>query len=562
MIHELYSTLPSFKTLQFQAGLNILVADKSPGSTELQSRNGAGKTSFLELIHFLFGSNVDKDSIFRSNVLMQERFGLRFDLKGVSTTIERSGNTPTRIIVRRGTTEDWPILPAPDRVTGELTIINDLWKTVLGNLVFGISFADAAISRGPTFRGLFGYFARRQQSGGFTTPVKHNEQQQLVEQQVFVSYLLGLDWTIPQRWQDIRDRERVLRDVRKAAGSGSLSALIGSVGELRSKLAVAEDANRRLRAEVSSFLVLPQYRSHEQESSSIARELGSISDNNTIDLQLIDELEETLAQEVAVPSDDLSRLYAEAGVSLPGVALRRFDEVKSFHDSIMQNRQSYLTGELENARRRIAERSSKQQQLANRQAEILALLQSHGALDQYNALQSELARREAEVQNLRQRFETAEALEGQKTALDLERGQLQLRLQQDYREQQETLQRAILAFAETSRALYEEAGVFTITESPNGPQFEFEIQRSKSKGISNMQIFCFDMMLMRLCSERGMGPGFLIHDSHLFDGVDERQVAKALQLGSDLSTRLGFQYIVTMNSDDIPKDLPANFDPR
>ena len=81
----------------------------------------------------------------------------------------------------------------------------------------------------------------------------------------------------------------------------------------------------------------------------------------------------------------------------------------------------------------------------------------------------------------------------------------------------------------------------------------------KSKGINSMQIFCFDMMLMKLCADRGIGPGFLVHDSHLFDGVDERQIGKALQVGAATAERLGFQYIVTLNSDDAPRDLPEGF---
>ena len=39
----------------------------------------------------------------------------------------------------------------------------------------------------------------------------------------------------------------------------------------------------------------------------------------------------------------------------------------------------------------------------------------------------------------------------------------------------------------------------------------------------------------------------MIHDSHLFDGVDARQIARALLLGSRATGDL--QYIVTMNSD-------------
>lgn len=69
----------------------------------------------------------------------------------------------------------------------------------------------------------------------------------------------------------------------------------------------------------------------------------------------------------------------------------------------------------------------------------------------------------------------------------------------------------------------------------------------------------FDMMLMRLCSGRGIGPGFLLHDSHLFDGVDERQVATALRLGARIADEYGFQYIVTMNSDAVPTTMPEDF---
>ena len=55
MITRLTSSLSSFKTLEFSPGLNVLLADKSEGATDLQTRNGAGKTSFVETIHFLTG---------------------------------------------------------------------------------------------------------------------------------------------------------------------------------------------------------------------------------------------------------------------------------------------------------------------------------------------------------------------------------------------------------------------------------------------------------------------------------------------------------------------------
>lgn len=44
------------------------------------------------------------------------------------------------------------------------------------------------------------------------------------------------------------------------------------------------------------------------------------------------------------------------------------------------------------------------------------------------------------------------------------------------------------------------------------------------------------------------------------DGVDERQIANALQIGSELADAIGFQYIVTMNSDDLQKAKTVGFD--
>ena len=66
-------------------------------------------------------------------------------------------------------------------------------------------------------------------------------------------------------------------------------------------------------------------------------------------------------------------------------------------------------------------------------------------------------------------------------------------------------------------------------------------------------------MLMLLSLQRGGSPGFLVHDSHLFDGVDERQVGKALAVGAELAEEHGFQYLVTMNTDAVPKEVPAGF---
>lgn len=247
---------------------------------------------------------------------------------------------------------------------------------------------------------------------------------------------------------------------------------------------------------------------------------------------------------------------------LPDVTIKRYDDVQSFHESVIRNRRDYLVGELDAARQRVVAREQEKLRFDERRAAVMRVLQSHGALDQFSQLRGEAGRMEATVESLRQRFEAAEQLEGTKNELEIERNHLTLRLRRDFSGQRARLSAAILAFEETSRRLYESAGSMTVEETSNGPAFQFPMQGSRSKGIKNMQTFCFDMMLMRLCASHGVGPGFLIHDSHLFDGVDVRQLISALKVGAETSQELGFQYIVTMNDDDAFKETVPGFDLR
>ena len=85
MIHSIASSIPTFKTVRFHQGLNVLLADTAPGATEKQTRNSAGKTSVVEIVHFLLGADCDKESLFRTNALIEHSFQGTFDIDGERT---------------------------------------------------------------------------------------------------------------------------------------------------------------------------------------------------------------------------------------------------------------------------------------------------------------------------------------------------------------------------------------------------------------------------------------------------------------------------------------------
>ena len=507
------------------------------------------KTGLIEIVQCLTGADAKPDSPFRTDTLVNESFGMTFELKGEITTAERAGKTLSNIQISGSSV-----------IGNKSAITNSEWQGILGEQMFGLKNVQDHNGRKPTFRSLFAYFVRRQLSGAFTTPEKQATMQQSGDYQVALMYLLGLDWKIASDWQKVRDREKTLKELNKAAKAGDFSSFIGKASDLRTQLTIAKARLDELMAQVKSFRVLPQYREMETEADKHTRDLNRLANENTIDNAVIRDLEIALLAEAPPSLNALEDIYTEAGIALPGVALKRYDQVRSFHESVIRNRHDYLTDELDVVRERMKTREQQKDKLDQRRAKIMTILQSHGALEQFSKLQGEQGRREAEVEALRHRFESAGQIEGTKTELKIERNHLVLRLRRDFSEQNQHLAEAIVAFEKTSERLYESAGSMIINPSDNGPIFTFPMQGARSKGIKNMRIFCFDMMLMRLCAKRGMGPGFLIHDSHLFDGVDGRQIISALKIGAETAEELGFQYIVTMNEDDAFKETIQEFD--
>src|SRR2546430_8575109 len=224
----------------------------------------------------------------------------------------------------------------------------------------------------PTFRSISSYFVRRQSAGGFLSPIKQTTYQQLWDQQVSISYLFGLDWTVPQQWQHIRERETSLKELKKAADEGTLGTFIGRTAELRTLLTLAENRSRELREHVSNFQILPEYRNLEQEADQLTRELGTLMDENTIDRLLLSELQKALNHEADPTIADLERLYEEAGVILSNSIVRRFEDVRRFHESIIANRRSYLGSEVTGARQRIMAREDRMPKISDRRAKIMA----------------------------------------------------------------------------------------------------------------------------------------------------------------------------------------------
>lgn len=103
------------------------------------------------------------------------------------------------------------------------------------------------------------------------------------------------------------------------------------------------------------------------------------------------DLEFAYRNEQPPTSTDVERLHKAVGVALPSLAVRRFEEVKAFHESVVANRRKRLKEQIQSIRHELSEAETRSMSLDAERSEILRFLDGSGALEDFTALQERLA---------------------------------------------------------------------------------------------------------------------------------------------------------------------------
>ncbi|MDF5723711.1 MAG: DUF2326 domain-containing protein [Rhizonema sp. PD37] len=561
MIHAVHCNHSSFKTVNFRPGFNVILADRTEASGSKDSRNGLGKSTLIEIIHFCLGAKLQPSKGLGSRNLRGWAFSLELTLKNKLFKVTRSPDNQSEIIIE-GDTTNWPIQPK-EKEGQKIFNLKD-WTTVLGNLMFGLSLPTNNEDKKfqPTFRSLISYFIRRGRDA-FSTPFEHFRKQLEWDKQVNNAFLLGLAWEDARDLQLIKDRQKLLENfnkLKKDTESGVAIKIFGSLGELKALKIQIESQLRERKETLSNFRVALQYYELEHNANRFTVEIHEATNKNIVEQKLLEFYQSSLESENEPSSDNVAIIYENAGVELPDLVIRRLEEVEIFHRRVIENRREFLEAEIKRLKSAISSREHLIKEKTEERAFILEVLQTHGALEEYTMLQEMYLDTVADLNEISKRIEELKKFEEAKSSLKIEKERLLQRARRDREERSEQAGRAIDLFNYNSRFLYNTPGTLILDVGPNGFQFKVDIKRDGSEGIGNMKIFCYDLMLAQLWSEKDPSPHILIHDSTIFDGVDERQVALALQLADIESRRRGFQYICTFNSDMVPhSELPLDF---
>jgi uncharacterized protein YydD (DUF2326 family) len=372
MIRCVRANKATFQSVRFQPGFNVVLADKTDKSSHKDSRNGAGKSLLVEIIHFCLGGSAGTS--LKKKELHDWRFTLDMQLGGKELSVTRGLDHPNKVEV---VGEAWFVptdllLPLSG---GSFQIKSTEWARSLGTALFGLPKEEKPQPFTPRFRNLFPFFARSGRDA-FASPFRHHRQTKIGEQQICNSFLLGLGWEYARRWQLLREKETLLKVYRQASEAGVAQLVPGSLGELEAERVRLEQAAQRTEENLRVFRVHPEYERIEEQASELTRQIHELANQNVTDGRLLEHYRRSMAGETGAADSErtgrmLEETYQEAGVVLPELVKKRLDDVKQFHHALVQGRRDFLSAEAERLERNLVARK---QQLAGLDGQRASLM--------------------------------------------------------------------------------------------------------------------------------------------------------------------------------------------
>ena len=558
MIKAVRANRKGFHTALLQPGVNLILADRSTSAGDKDTTNALGKSTLIEIIDFCLASNSSPGKGLRIEALQGWAFTLEFSLSGREVAVTRATDTPGFFAIE-GATEDWPVRPTLNK-EGVPGLDAKKWRAVLAWALFGLSDLSAESGYKPSARSLLSYFVRNQ-TAAYNIPFKHFDNQKTWDIQVHNAFLLGLNWEKAATWQQLKDQKNALDALKQAIKTGAVDGELVSLGELEAERLRLATQLEREREALSNFRVLPQYREIESQTNLLTSEIHGLVNANIVDKRRLDRYRDSLVSEDAPTEDRLEALYGEAGIALPGAVKKTPADARAFNAQIIANRREFIAGEIAALEAAVSERETDIATLTDRRANYLSALAGQGALEELTQLQELHAATRLKVDELTNRITQLRQMTTKADTIKVETVELKRATTLDYEERRALWSQALSLFSEFSENLYKSSGRLVIDIDDTGYKFDVEIAGSPSEGISKMKIFCYDLMLISFARQRGLGIDFLIHDSTIFDGVDPRQRAHALELAAAMAAKHGFQYICTLNTDMVPVgDFTSGFD--
>jgi len=410
-----------------------------------------------------------------------------------------------------------------------------------------------------TFRSLMGVFLRPGETAYNQYDSIHYSERP-VQKLIRSAFLLGLDIDLVLRKFELVDQLRQMREMsNRFAKDPIIKEYFQGKKDVNLDIRDLEEQLAELDQSLSEFKVAENYHDVESAAAETRSQLQKARNSAITIANKLRHVEESLKIKAGVTLDMVEALYAGASVTFPTELRRSLQEVEAFHSGLLSERKKRLQAEKHALDSQIGKITPRIAVLSQELDEHLRFLNAHGALGELLSLKDRATDVRNRLQKLVDFKKITKQFKDRSAELQVELATENVRAAKYLDEQQGTVDSSATQFRSITRRLYpDKQSGLTIENDEREAQTRFiidaKIVDDASHGINQAKIFAYDLTLLSL--RRNHDVRFLCHDSRLFSDIDPRQRAEIFRIASEVSDALDFQYVATVNEDQIEAIKP------
>jgi len=541
----------SFKNIEFNDGLNVIVGEISDRENRELDNHNIGKSLLLEVIDFLLlkkVSNKKKYFLTQYEIFLEYIFYAELKLNnGKYLIIRRATEQNSKISFKLNNSklnnfqvdiEDWDYLDIGiDKAILQLneylgfTVLKD-WK----------------------YRKMLNYFMRYQND--YTDVFKLSKFQGIHKDwKPMVFQLLGFDGDIFYQKLDLEEqyeKEKKLLETLESENQISSEDEDKVIGLLEIK----KNEYNSISNEIDKFNFYTQ--DNEQKDKLVYEIESKIQEANTQHYTLkyeIDKIEKSLSHEIDhIDMEDITELYEEVKIYFPHELLTEYNKLLDFNKEITDERNQFLEENLKKLKEKLKKVENSLKLLENEKSILFIDITEKNTYEKFKKYQKDLSRIQADIFIFDSKLNNINKMSNIQNKINDLEADINHQVSELKNELTKQSHKEIRKFFNefTTKILNTPAILSIKTNKNHNIEFEAQYQNKEelittdlAKGYTYKKILCsaFDTSLLRFYNKESFYR-FVYHDGVL-DSLDVRKKEKYLKYIRELVDEYDLQYIVT-----------------
>lgn len=563
MLVRLYANKNEFREIRFHSGLNVVLGEIHLEKDRDKDTHNLGKSTLCQLIDFCLLRDKSKDFFLFEHEEVFGDFIFFLELRlsdGRYLTVRRSVRKPSKI---------WFCI-SEEQGLDAVNLEIDSWTHASLPFERAKVLMDGFLSYSSLapwqYRKVMPYLLRGQTDfNDVFRPSRFRGKDK--DWKPFLLNIMGFDHSVFANRYDLESEIAALESQESALAAQLLGGSNDS-GELDALIAIRQRNVNELQKFLDDFKLEPHdKRAVTELVDSIDKKIAQLNDKRYELRCTISQIEKSLSKErMLFSASEAKKLFEEAGILFEGQIERSYDQLISFNRDITEERRSYLTADLKDAKEELKCAEMELEQLDGRRSKLLLQLDSEDIVDKYKAATNEQVERRAELERLKSHREQIRALQHMRQQIAEKKAKLtecDARIHENIDSVSAVGQKGLFSqlrdsFDDIVYGVIGQHGMLSVSANKEG-HAELRAEILNKNGISTNQdegttyrkLLCiaFDLALILAHDEKSF-PSFVYHDDAL-GSLDNRKRENLRDVMRSCANQ-GVQQIITVIDSDLP----------